>query len=419
MTETVLHILNSIQDGGVEDAMNLLLNEGFYVGRNVRFVEMEHGHGVTRDKMVELLGNDRLITINDLNAPVTRQNRQLPKIIKSFRQAAGIVTQIRKLCKAIRENKPDTIILSGSYIHVLGRTAAMFFPDVKVVTFEHMGKTSNLAERFLLKLTSWRSNKTWGDAQQTIEARIPGHYLKRPSTQVVPLVMFDPCEIEPIKEQPVYEFSVAGRLSPEKNYVALVHAIALLDQKKYPIRLTIAGEGPEHAKIVAAIAHYDKTKPELKLSERITLAGWLSGATLNTLYRTTHGFAMPSLEEGFGMAAAKAMAKGRPVLCTNFCGAQEYGRKDGDGQNMIIIADKSPEAIAAGLMELVGKYKTLAPKIAQNAYDTMQNMYGRDVVKSQWQTVWNDLDATQKPSIPNFIRIISSTFKTQSAKLWK
>jgi glycosyltransferase involved in cell wall biosynthesis len=99
-----------------------------------------------------------------------------------------------------------------------------------------------------------------------------------------------------------------GTLEPRKNLVTLLRALSRLPND---VRLTVvgaegwAGTGP------------GELARELGVSERVTLAGRVSDAELDALYRGARVFAMPSLSEGFGLPVLEAMARGTPVVCSD------------------------------------------------------------------------------------------------------
>ncbi len=106
--------------------------------------------------------------------------------------------------------------------------------------------------------------------------------------------------------EPGHIFSV-GRLSPEKGFLTLIEAFALL-RKQRPVKLTIIGEGSERPNLEARIS-------ELGVGGDINLPGHhphpieaLSKASL---------FVSSSSHEGLGNAIIEAMACGIPVACTD------------------------------------------------------------------------------------------------------
>lgn len=103
----------------------------------------------------------------------------------------------------------------------------------------------------------------------------------------------------------------AGRLVHKKNMDGLLRALALLE---VPWRCTIAGEGPDR-KILESL-----TK-ELALEGRVNFAGYVGD--MNELYASADVVVLFSRYEGFGLAAAEAMATGVPVVASDVPGLRE------------------------------------------------------------------------------------------------
>ena len=99
-----------------------------------------------------------------------------------------------------------------------------------------------------------------------------------------------------------------GTFEPRKNLGTLLRALA---QTPNEIKLVIVGEsgwvaGSEPMQLVQ----------ELGLSQRVHLAGRISDAELDQLYKQARFVLVPSFAEGFGLTALEAMSRGTPVICS-------------------------------------------------------------------------------------------------------
>jgi len=106
----------------------------------------------------------------------------------------------------------------------------------------------------------------------------------------------------------------ACRLAPLKGLLDLIRAVALLCPEFPTLRLEIAGTGPQREDL-------EKEVGRLGLTGRVRFLGWQRD--LGPIFRSWDIFAMPSLEEGFGMVALEAMAEGLPVVATSVGGLPE------------------------------------------------------------------------------------------------
>lgn len=102
----------------------------------------------------------------------------------------------------------------------------------------------------------------------------------------------------------------------------------------------------------------------------VRVLGALSGADLAAEYRTADIFCLPSLEEGFGLVVAEAMAAGLPVVASDATAAAELIRPGIDGLTVpagddaalkdaleTLIADKrGREAMGAAARERIGEF---------------------------------------------------------------
>lgn len=101
-----------------------------------------------------------------------------------------------------------------------------------------------------------------------------------------------------------------GALIPRKGHDVLLRALGTLPDLDW--KLTIAGgvRDKVHAEGLAALAE------ELGIANRVTFAGEVDDAALAKLWDGADLFALATHWEGYGMAAAEALARGVPVAIT-------------------------------------------------------------------------------------------------------
>lgn len=102
-----------------------------------------------------------------------------------------------------------------------------------------------------------------------------------------------------------------GTLVPRKGHDVLLRALGRLTDLEWT--LTIVGDDRRdatHAQGLRALTE------ELGLQSRVTFAGEASGEALEALYHRADLFALATKWEGYGMAAAEAMARGLPLAIT-------------------------------------------------------------------------------------------------------
>jgi glycosyltransferase involved in cell wall biosynthesis len=135
-----------------------------------------------------------------------------------------------------------------------------------------------------------------------------------------------------------------GAVVPRKGYDVLV--AALTSVADLPWRLTIAGDRTRDpacaARLQADIARYG-------LADRVAALGAVSDDRVAQLYQGADVFVLPSRFEGYGMAFAKALAHGLPVVGTT-AGALPETVPEGAG---ILVPADNPQALASALRRLI------------------------------------------------------------------
>jgi phosphatidylinositol alpha-mannosyltransferase len=147
-------------------------------------------------------------------------------------------------------------------------------------------------------------------------------------------------------ERPTLVFVGRGD-DPRKNLPLLLEAFALLRRQVPAVRLVLAGPG------TTALAA-PGVEPAGEVSD---VADVLRKATI---------FVLPSLQEGFGIVAAEALACGVPVVTTPSGGPEDLVRGSGGGR---VLEGFTAAELAATLEELIDDPATLmAMRAAGRAY---------------------------------------------------
>jgi glycosyltransferase involved in cell wall biosynthesis len=165
-----------------------------------------------------------------------------------------------------------------------------------------------------------------------------GHCARRKAEVVYPGV--EPSQLSTRERCNRFTVGTAARLVPLKGIIYLIEAIARL-RAEFPVRLEIAGEGPERPALEEEVAR-------LALDEAVEFLGWRSD--LEKLFSVWDVFALPSLEEGFGITALEAMAAGLPVVATDVGGLPEVVQHGITGW---LVAPRRPGELAERLRDLL------------------------------------------------------------------
>ncbi len=133
----------------------------------------------------------------------------------------------------------------------------------------------------------------------------------------------------------------AGRLVELKGIDYLLRAAGALRQKFPNLRLEVAGSGPERQKLESVAA-------QAGLGEQVKFLGWIDD--IPSLISRWDVFVMPSLEEGFPIAALDAMAAGLPVVASRVGGVPELIE---DGSTGWLVPPRDIEALTSRLRLLL------------------------------------------------------------------
>jgi glycosyltransferase involved in cell wall biosynthesis len=133
----------------------------------------------------------------------------------------------------------------------------------------------------------------------------------------------------------------AGRLIALKGLEYLLRAAAALQPEFPGLRVEIAGAGPHGQKL-------EETAAQLGLAGRVEFLGWVDD--IHSVLPRWDVFVVPSLEEGFSIAALDAMAVGLPVIASSVGGIPELVV---DGETGWLVPPADVETLVSRLRSLL------------------------------------------------------------------
>lgn len=142
------------------------------------------------------------------------------------------------------------------------------------------------------------------------------------------------------EDEPLVVF--VGRLDPQKAPEVLMDAMALLERQGPHCRCVLAGDGPLRAAMERRLAGSPAAGSIRLLGHWDDVPGLLSAGDI---------LAMPSRWEGFGLAAAEAMAAKLPVVATAVPGLTEVVA---DGHTGLLVPPDNAGALADAVARLAG-----------------------------------------------------------------
>ena len=156
------------------------------------------------------------------------------------------------------------------------------------------------------------------------------------------------------------EVLYVGRLSPEKNLDTLVEAVGDLN-------LVVAGDGPLRDLVPHALGAVPHDEVE-RLLERATV------------------LVAPCEREGFGLAAAEAMAFGRPVVAAAGGALLELVA---DGETGLLVPPRDAPALRAAVERLLGDPE-LRARLGAAARERARERYGWESVIARTLAVYRE-----------------------------
>lgn len=379
-----IHVISSLLEGGTEQGVLNLIKGGFYHSTDLKIIELVQGRGSIREKIIQEIGSDNVIPLISRTDSSKVIDKDLPKLAWRMGKAFGVL-------------KPDTIVLSQISALMVGRVVAMAYPKIKVISFEHDSGRRRRHVEMGLRAMSWRSDAVFGDTAETLVQRRFAYSRHKPA-HVVPLTILETGKPRDGRVPDVIRILSLGRLSPQKNYAELIHAVAELVKEGRNLELVIAGDGPERPALERIVKELDRDNPGF--AGRIHMPAFVSDENaLKALRDRAHIYVQPSVFEGFCLATAEAMAAGLPIAATDFAGVRDYGNAD----NMKKIRGTSRKNIAEALRPMITHYAEIAPVMSAAAIKTAEQRFSLSAVTSAWSSAIEEFSSPRAPARSRFL----------------
>lgn len=276
---------------------------------------------------------------------------------------------------------PDVIWTSRTRATLLGQIVGQRL-TVPVVSWRHAARLK-LADLLLLHLRQSRSRLWVGDSYSATDVCV--ERLDIPPERLVawPLFMVDPHapQAKPWQPGQTLELGSLGRLHPVKGYDVLVEALAKLQTHgcrfPAPIRVRIAGEGAERARLQARIQRHGL--------DFVELAGFSD--TPRDFLAGLHLYLQPSRSEGLGAAAHEAMQAGLPAIVSDV-GELPYSVET--GVTGLVTPPGDPWALAEALGRLLSRPERLA-RMGEAARARVLERFGQDAFERTGAAIYQRL----------------------------
>lgn len=166
------------------------------------------------------------------------------------------------------------------------------------------------------------------------------------------------------------EVLFVGRINaPRKNTELLLHAFDQVLDSVPKAELTLVGEKPND-KLESVIANLD-------LESSVNSVGRVPDVV--PYYQRASVFALPSNQEGLGIAGLEAQSCGTPIVTTNCGGPQEYVN---NGENGYIVPIGDAEALADAILSILTD-DSLRNELSENSRRTVVEQFSKEKIQSR------------------------------------
>jgi glycosyltransferase involved in cell wall biosynthesis len=174
-------------------------------------------------------------------------------------------------------------------------------------------------------------------------------------------------------------FLYVGRLQSQKNLTVMLEQFAYARQRlaAIPLRLEIAGDGPQRAKL-------ENCAEALAIANVVRWNGWLDKTALLAAYRHADIVLNPSFGEGMPNTVLEAMSCGIAVIASRVNGNDELVRH---GETGLLFDINDASALGAAMIELAE-----APRLRQQMGERARNIararYSWDATAAQYAALF-------------------------------
>ena len=172
-----------------------------------------------------------------------------------------------------------------------------------------------------------------------------------------------------------FDLLYVGQVNLNKGIQYLLDAFARLRHPEKRLRIA----GVVHPEIRKLLATWPSTQVEY--------LGYLPPSQLVHYFSSSHAFVLPSIDDGFGMVQAQAMACGCPVIATTNTGAEDLFT---DGKEGFIVPIRDPQALADRMQQLADDPQ-LQQRMSAAALERVRSLGGWQQYGERWVQLLTEL----------------------------
>ena len=176
-----------------------------------------------------------------------------------------------------------------------------------------------------------------------------------------------------------------GRISAKKGVDVLLDALPLVISAVPAAHLVVAG--PDDERLGNQLRERANA---LRIGERVTFVGLVTGDTKIDLLRTASVLVAPSIDESFGATVTEALAVETPVIISRGIPIHEQIEREAAG----LVVDRTPQAVAAGITRILTD-AMLAATLGKNGRLLVETEYSWDEIARRIEELY--LEVLSRP----------------------
>ncbi|MEO5364865.1 MAG: glycosyltransferase family 4 protein [Magnetococcus sp. WYHC-3] len=356
--------------GGAQMGLVRLLENGLADGREVTLIGAVPAAGHVLDRLPPLLR--ARIRLVDCGPP------------------RRVMTYLRMLKQSYRAGTPDSLMFHSLFAAViLGRLLKLLGRGRRHVALGHMPLAFEPPwQRRLLALTAPLCDHVACDSEAVAASYRPLCQHHGIPCSILPLVGLPtrpPARIPRFDMEAPVKLLTVGRLVAEKNHTLLLDEAARLRDHGLPFHLTIVGDGPLRAPLLAQ-------RRQLGLESQVDLPG--ATADPDALLAQNVIYLQTSLVEGQCLTLVEALSHGRPAVVAPVGGIRDYTR---DGENCLWFDPQQPGSLAAAVQRLTAD-PALCAHLSRGALETVSQFFGTAKQRQALEALLQRLSADAGPA---------------------
>ena len=178
-----------------------------------------------------------------------------------------------------------------------------------------------------------------------------------------------------------------GRLTPEKGFPELLHALSIV-RESHPNTVLYAGGEGDMDSVRRLVRHHG-------LQDAVRLLGWVEGDRKTQLLSSCWIFCLPSHHEGLPVGVLEAMAHALPFVATPVGALPGLVRDSGGGR---IVPVNAPQLLADALLSLL---ESPADRmlLGANGWRHAKSFFSIDVIELRLRAIYSGLPQRARQSV--------------------